>query len=263
MWVATMPVAGVAAPITMIGAVLQSIYEHFAGLTMLNLINPKANNYISPNDAFEADPFDMKYSTFVYGSVEYIKHTLYQIPLCQYYNIPIIAKTLLTTAKEPDAHMAAEIGIHTLIAALAGARAFRCGGLLSTGEIYCAEQLMMVYEMIEYIKNLVKKEEFNDARLMADEIASVGPGQSFAGRKSTFDLFKKEYWEPELFIHSNLGQWKEMGSKSVWQYARELVKKKIKEHTYKINDDVKKELDTIWEHAKRDQELEDSFKFRK
>ncbi len=263
MWVSTMPVAGVAAPITMIGAVLQSMYEHFAGLTMLNLINPKANNYISPNDAFEADPFDMKYSTFVYGSVEYIKHTLYQIPLCKYYNIPIIAKSLLTTAKEPDAHMAAEIGIHTLIAALGGARAFRCGGLLSTGEIYCAEQLMMVYEIIEYIKNLFRKEEFSDARLMTDEIASVGPGQSFVGRKSTFDLFRKEYWEPELFIHSNLGQWKEMGSKSVWQCARELVKTKIKEHTYQINDDIKKELDKIWEHAQKDKELEDSFKFRK
>lgn len=263
MWVATMPVAGVAAPITMIGAVLQSIYEHFAGLTMLNLINTKANNYISPNDAFEADHFDMKFSTFVYGSVEYIKHTLFQLPLCRHYEIPIIAKSLLTTSKEPDSHMAAEIGIHTLIAALGGARAFRCGGLLSTGEIYCAEQLMIVHEMVEYIKNLFAKEEFSEARLMADEIASVGPGQSFAGRKSTLELFRKEYWEPELFIHSNLGQWKEMGSKSVRQYARELVKKKIKEHTYRIDDTVKKELDKIWDSAKNDKNLDDSFKFRK
>ena len=54
-----------------------------------------------------------------------------------------------------------------------------------------------------------------------------------------------------------------MGAKSVWQNARDLVKKKIKEHTYKIDDDVKKELDKIWEHAKQDKELEDSFKFRK
>lgn len=159
--------------------------------------------------------------------------------------------------------MAAEIGIHTLIAALGGARAFRCGGLLSTGEIYCAEQLMIVHEMVEYIKNLFAKEEFSEARLMADEIASVGPGQSFAGRKSTLELFRKEYWEPELFIHSNLGQWKEMGSKSVRQYARELVKKKIKEHTYRIDDTVKKELDKIWDSAKNDKNLDDSFKFRK
>jgi trimethylamine--corrinoid protein Co-methyltransferase len=263
MWVASMPMAGVSAPITMLGTVLQSIYEHLAGLTMLNLINPGSNNYISPNDAFDADAFDMKFSTFVYGSVEYVKHTLYQIPLCKYYNVPVVAKSLLTSSKEPDAHAAAEIGMHTLIAALAGARAFRCGGLLSTGEIYCAEQLIIVHEIVEYIKNLLRREEFTEDRLMVDEISAVGPGESFIGRKSTFENFKKEYWEPELFIHSNLGQWREMGSKSLRQCARGLVKKKIKEHTYTIDPKIKNELDRIYERAKEDRKLEGSFKFRR
>jgi len=262
MWVSTMPVAGVSAPITMLGTILQSMFEHFAGLTMLNLINTKANNYISPNDAFEADAFDMKYTTFVYGSAEYIRHTLHQIALCKYYDIPIMTKTLLTSSKEPDAHAAFEIGVHTLIAALDGARAFRCGGLLSTGEIYCAEQLIIVHEIVEYIKNVLKREEFSEARLMVDEIESVGPGQSFVGRKSTLEYFRKEYWEPALFIHTNLGQWKEMGSKSIWQYARELARKKIKEHTYRIEENKKRELDKIYESAKKDKKLEDSFKFR-
>jgi len=261
MWVSTMPVAGVSSPITMIGTLLQSMYEHFAGLTMLNLINTKSFNYISPNDAFEADPFDMKYSTFVYGSAEYTRATLHKIALCNYYNIPIIAKSLLTASKEPDAQAAFEIGVHTLIAALAGARAFRCGGLLSTGEIYCAEQLVIVNEIVEYIKNILKKEEFSEERLMVDEIAEVGPGKSFIGRKSTFENFRKEYWEPELFTHSNLGQWKEMGSKSIRQYANEIAKKKIREHTYRIDEDIKKELDKIYEQAKNDKRLEESFKF--
>jgi trimethylamine--corrinoid protein Co-methyltransferase len=260
MWVSTMPVAGVAAPITMIGAVLQSMYEHFAGLTMLNLINTKANNYISPNDAFEADPFDMKFSTFVYGSVEYIKHTLYQIPLCKYYDIPIMTKTLLTTSKEPDAHAAFEIGVHTLIAALMGARAFRCGGLLSTGEIYCAEQVVLIHEIVEYIKQLLKREEFSEERLLVDEIMGVEPGKSFAGLQSTLKLFRQEYWEPELFTHSNLGQWTEMGSKSLRQCAREIARKKIKEHAYRIDENAQKELDRIYEHARKDTQLEDSFK---
>ena len=260
MWVATMPVAGVAAPITMIGAVLQSIYEHFAGLTMLHLINTGANNYISPNDAFEADPFDMKFSTFVYGSVEYIRHTLYQIPLCAYYDIPVMTKTLLTTSKEPDAHAAFEIGMHTLIAALMGARAFRCGGLLSTGEIYCAEQVVIVHEIVEYIKQLLKKEEFSEDRLFIDEILTVEPGKSFAGLKSTLRLFRQEYWEPALFTHSNLGQWSEMGAKSLRQCAREIARKKIEEQSYQAEDDVRRELEKIYRRAERDKQLEDSFK---
>lgn len=263
MWISTMPVAGVSAPITMLSTLLQSMFEHMAGLTMLNLINPKGNNYISPDDAFEADPFDMKFSTFVYGSAEYTRATLHKISLCDYYNIPVIAKSLNTAAKEPDAQASFENGVHTLIAGLAGARAFRTGGLLSCAEIYSAEMLVINYEIIEYIKNIIKKEEFNDRRLMLDEIAEVGPGQSFIGRRSTFENFRKEYWEPELFNHSNLGQWQEMGSKSAWQSTTGIVKKKIREHEYRIDDDVKKELDRIYEKAKKDKKLEDSFKFNR
>jgi len=261
MWISTMPVAGVSAPITMVATLLQSMFEHFAGLTMLNLINTDSYNYIAPDDAFDADPFDMKYSTFVYGSAEYTRATLHKIALCKYYNIPPVAKSLNTAGKEPDAQAAFENGTHTLIAALAGARAFRTSGLLSCGEIYSAETLVINDEIIKYLKKLLHREEFSESRLMADEIKEVGPGGSFIGRKSTFEYFREEYWIPELFSHSNLGQWREMGSKSILQYANETAKKKIKEHEYHIDSDKKKELDKIYDRAFNDEELKDSFKF--
>jgi len=259
MWVSTMPVAGVSAPIFVQSALLQSMFEHFAGLTMLDLINTKSFNYISPNDAFEADPFDMKYATFVYGSAEYARITLHKIALCRYYGIPIMAKTLLTAAKEPDAQAAFEIGTHTLLAALAGARAFRCGGLLNHGELYSAEMLVIVMEIIEYLKNVLKSEEWTEERLMVDEIRAVGPGQSHIGSKATFMNFRNEFWEPELFTHSNLGQWIELGPRSIRQYAQELVKKRIEEHTYRIDEDIRVELDRIYECATGDERLQKSY----
>jgi trimethylamine--corrinoid protein Co-methyltransferase len=260
MWVSTMPVAGVSAPITMLSALLQSMFEHFAGLTMLNLINTKSYNYIAPDDAFEADPFDMKYSTFVYGSAEYTRTTLHKIALCNYYKIPVIAKSLNTAGKEPDAQAAFENGVHTLIAALAGARAFRTGGMLSCAEVYSAEILAITHEIFKYLKTVLKKEDFSEERLMMGEIRAVGPGKSYIGRKSTFEHFRNEFWEPELFQHSNLGQWKEMGSKTIWQYANEIVRKKIEQHIYRVDGDVKKELDKIYIRAEKDEQLENSFK---
>lgn len=256
MWAGTLPIAGVNAPITMIGAILQSMFETFGCLAMLNLINKKGYNYIQVIDSFIAHPFDMKYSTFTYGSAEDIQCALYKISLHKYYGIPISVKSLLTSGKEPgDAQSAFEIAVFTLISALAGARIFRCGGLLTSAEVYSGEQLVIVMEIIEYIKNLIKKREFSEKRLMVDEIAEVGVGQSFIGRKSTIELFREEYWQPELFIHSNLGQWQEMGSKTMWDYARERTKKLISEHTYMIDEDKKKELDRILEVAKKDRQL--------
>jgi trimethylamine--corrinoid protein Co-methyltransferase len=253
-------VAGVSSPITMLSTLLQSMFEHFAGLTMLNLINTTANNYISPDDAFEADPFDMKYSTFVYGSAEYTRATMHKIALCKHYNIPLIAKSFNTSAKEPDAHAGFEVGVHTFVSALAGARAFRTGGTLSCCEVYSAEMLVIEHELLQYIRTVLQKEDFSEERLMADEIREVGPGRSFIGRKSTFDNFRKEYWEPELFTHSNLGQWKEMGSRSIWREAGEIAKKKIRGHSYRADDDTRKELDRIYERAMDDPQLRESFR---
>jgi trimethylamine--corrinoid protein Co-methyltransferase len=261
MWAGTLPIAGVNAPITMLGAILQSMFETFGCLTMLNLINTKGYNYIQVIDSFIAHPFDMKYSTFTYGSAEDIQCALYKISLHKYYGIPLSVKSLLTSGKEPgDAQSAFEIAVFTLAAALAGARIFRCGGLLTSAEVYSGEHLVIIMEIVEYIRNLIKSREFSDERLMVNEIAEVGVGQSFIGRKSTMELFKKEYWQPELFIHSNLGQWQEMGSKSMWDYANERVKKLISEHQYRIDDDRKKELDRILEIAKKDQKLIDAYK---
>jgi trimethylamine--corrinoid protein Co-methyltransferase len=152
------------------------------------------------------------------------------------------------------------VGAHSLIAALAGARAFRTAGLLSCGEIYSGEMLVVINEILNYLKATLKEEKFSEERLMMDEIRAVGPGQSHIGRKSTFDNFRKEYWEPALFLHSNLGQWKEMGSKSIWQYTGDMVKKTIKAHTYTAGDDVLKELDKIYKRAREDKQLEESFK---
>jgi trimethylamine--corrinoid protein Co-methyltransferase len=262
MWVATMPQAGVTAPITILGTVLQSMFEIFAGLTVLHLMNPKGNNYISPADAFEANTFDMKYTTFVYGSVEYIQHSLHQIALCRHYGIPIIVKSLLTTAKEPDAHAAAEMGIHTFITALAGARAFRCGGLLSTGEVYSGEWVVILHEMIEYIKQLLKSEDFSEERLMIRDIVDVGPGGTYVDKRSTYELFRKEYWTPRLFEHSNVGQWIELGSKSIRRQAQELARKLIAGHQYSVGAEVKRELDRIYARAQRDPALEKSLKLQ-
>ena len=58
----------------------------------------------------------------------------------------------------------------------------------------------------------------------------------------------------------NLGQWQEAGSKSLWQYAIDRAKKLIAGHTYQIDPDKKKELDRIYDAAKKDKKLEDSFK---
>jgi trimethylamine--corrinoid protein Co-methyltransferase len=149
-----------------------------------------------------------------------------------------------------------------LITALAGARAFRCGGLLSTGEVYSGEWVVILHEMIQYIRQLLKSEDFSEERLMIRDIAEVGPGGTYVDRRSTYELFRKEYWMPRLFEHSNVGQWIELGSKSIRRQAQELARELIAGHEYAIEAGVKRELDRIYERAQRDEALERSLKLQ-
>jgi trimethylamine--corrinoid protein Co-methyltransferase len=150
------------------------------------------------------------------------------------------------------------VGVYTMMAALAGCRTFRCAGLLSSGELYSAEKLVVDYEIVQYIRRTLEPEEFSDETLLSDEIAAIKPGESFLEHPSTFKFYKSHYWDPSLFTHSNLGQWQEMGSKSLYRYANERAKRLLKEHSYEIEPEKKRELDRIFAVAQKDEELANS-----
>ena len=159
----------------------------------------------------------MKYSTFVYGSAEDARGTMDKLAIHKELGLPLVAKSLLTGAKQVDAQCAHEVGVYTMMAALAGCRTFRCAGLLSSAELYSAEKLVVDHEIVQYIRKTLEPEEFSEETLLADEIAAVKPGESFLEHPSTFKFYKSHYWDPALFTHSNLGQWQEMGSKSLYR----------------------------------------------
>jgi trimethylamine--corrinoid protein Co-methyltransferase len=255
MWAGTMPISGVNAPLLEKAGILQAMFETLACLTMLNTINRKGYNYIQVIDSFIVHPFDMKYSTFVYGSAEDARGTMDKLAIHKELGLPLVAKSLLTGAKQVDAQSAHEVGVYTMMAALAGCRTFRCAGLLSSGELYSAEKLVVDHEIVQYIRRTLEPEEFSGETLLAEEIAAIKPGESFLEHPSTFKFYKSHYWDPPLFTHSNLGQWQEMGSKSLYRLANERAKKLLKEHSYQIEPEKKRELDRIFAVAQKDQEL--------
>ncbi|MCE5259632.1 MAG: trimethylamine methyltransferase family protein [Chloroflexi bacterium] len=252
LWVATMPVAGTTAPITLAGAYLQSIAELLAGLTLIYLLADDAPVYYSIIDSIRAYPFDMRYASFVYGSPEDLLATLMQIQLNSFYHIPVVAKSLLTTAKLPDAHAAAEKSAHTLAAAMLGARIFTNAGLLAVDDIYSAEQVVVDYEIVQYVKRACQGLRFDDAALAVSAIEEVGLGGSFIGHESTLQQYRQATWDPALFTHSTLHQWQGQGSPELAARAREIARTRIAQQDYVLDADKRRELDKIYQRAARD-----------
>lgn len=252
LWVATMPVAGTTAPIHMLGAYVQSVAELLAGLTLIHLLADGAPIYCSIIDSVRAYPFDMQYAAFVYGSPEDLLATLIQVQINAFYGIPLVAKSLLTTAKQPDAHAAAEKAAHTLAAAMMGARIFTCAGLLAVDEIYSAEQLVIDHEIVQHVARVCEGFEFSDETLAVEAIAEVGPAPAnFLDHDTTLANFRTATWRPNLFTHTTLRQWQERGSPSVVGQARQIARRLIAQHDYTLDADRRRALDEIYEHARR------------
>jgi trimethylamine--corrinoid protein Co-methyltransferase len=249
-WVATMPVAGTTAPIFMPGAYVQSTAELLAGLTLLHLLSDGVPIYCSIIDSIRAYPFDMKYASFVYGSPEDLLATLIQIQLNQFYGIPIVAKSLLTSAKWPDAQAAAEKASHTLAAAMMGARIFQGAGLLSVDEIYSAEQLVIDYEIVQHVKRVCEGFDVTDETLAVPVIEEVALGVgNYLAHPTTLAHHRKATWDPGLFTHSTMRQWLDKGMPDLFGQARKIAKKRIAQHNYLLDVEKRRELDTIYARA--------------
>lgn len=253
-WVATMPVAGTTAPIFMAGAYVQSVAELLAGLTLIYLVGDRRTPiYCSIIDSIRAYPFDMRYAAFVYGSPEDLLMTLIQAQLNRFYDIPLVAKSLLTTSKCPDAHAAAEKAAHTLAAALAGARIFTCAGLLSVDEVFSAEQLVIDYEIVQHVKRVCEGFDFTEETLAVPAIEEVALSNgNFLEHPCTLANHREVTWDPGLFLHSTMRQWQERGMPDLIGRARQIARKRIAQHDYSIDAGIRRELDRIWQRASRE-----------
>lgn len=251
MWCATMPIAGATAPIYFLGAYVQSMAELFAGVTLLNLINTcKEPPVCSIIDSIRAYAFDFKYASFVYGSPEDIIGTLLQIQLNNQYNIPVVAKSLLTTSNDIDSQLGAELMAHTLAAALAGARIFTGAGLLAVDEVFSAEKIVIDNEIVQYAKNIVEGFGFSEDYLSVDIIKEIGIGGNYLSHDSTLIDYKDALWYPEVFEHIMLRNWKKRGEPDLRDKIRMIAKERIKNHNYRLPGDILKELNSIYKKAK-------------
>lgn len=203
MWIGTMPIAGLNAPIFMLGAHVQALAELMAGTALLHMLSEgKVPLFWTPIDSVRAHPFDMKHAAFVFGSAEDQIGTVLQAQINAQYGVPLVAKSLLTTAHEPDEQAASEKASHTLLAALAGARIFTNGGFLAVDSYVSPAQMVIDHEIVEYVKHVIGGICVDDEAMALSAIQEVTGGNTdFIMHDSTYKHFREAAWYPDLFTH--------------------------------------------------------------
>ena len=255
LWVGSFPMYGVTAPVYIESGMAQSAAELFAGYLMLRLLHGDAPVYIQVIDSIMGHPVNWRFANVVYSTIEDILKTVYQISLNNFYNIPLVGVSVLSNGKEEDCQQGFEKGVHTLIAALLGARAFRTAGLLAQDMLYSPVQLVLDHEMLRFIQTLLAKRAFDPSRILVGEIAGVAPGGTFLEGALTLENFRREYSEFPLFDSAPGGQ----GAESLTRRALDVVRDRIARHEYHIPGDRQRELDRIYSQALHDRQLIDAY----
>ncbi len=256
MWVGSMPVAGLNAPIFLFGAHVQALAELMAGIALLYaLTENKVPIYWTPIDSVRAHPFDMHHAIFVYGSPEDAAGSILQAQINRRYGCPLVAKSLLTTAREPDEQAAAEKSSHTLLAALLGFRIFTNAGFLSTDEYLSPVQMVIDHEIVEYVRRVVAGVADDDCALEVslEAVRQVAAGSGgFIEHETTLRNFRRAAWDPPLFSHLGLkATLSGRGVPSLVERARRMAQQHIAAGDYILPEPDRRILEAIYREAEK------------
>jgi trimethylamine--corrinoid protein Co-methyltransferase len=208
--------AGAMAPVTMAGAVAQSIAEALCAVVLAQIIRPGAPCAIG---TFTSN-VDMKSGAPAFGTPEYMRATQMTGQLARFYRLPLRASGVCA-ANVPDGQAMWETSNSLWSAVQAGAHmVYHAAGWLEGGLIASPEKFIMDCEILQQIQR------YMDPVLTAtgpDEIAveairEVGDKGHFFGIQHTQDRYTTAFYAPFLSDWRNYEAWEAAGA--VWTPAR-------------------------------------------
>ncbi len=251
MWIGTMPVAGLTAPVFLFGAHVQALAELMAGTALLyTLTDNRVPIFWTPIDSVRAHPFDMRHAIFVYGSPEDQIGTLLQAQINRRYGCPLVAKSLLTTAREPDEQAAAEKCSHTLLAALLGFRIFTNAGFLSDDDYLSPVQVIIDHEIVQYVRHVVEGIACDEQTMALEAIREVvASGGNFIEHVSTLRGFRQAAWDPPLFAHIGRKAQGAQAAPPLLERARNKARQLIRAGDYVLPEAERRILERIYQRV--------------
>ncbi|MHB8997539.1 MAG: trimethylamine methyltransferase family protein [Armatimonadota bacterium] len=192
----TMPVAGVATPVTLAGSTVQTIAEVLA----LNCLSMAVDGRLCGNVAGPL-AFDMRTGihTQVGPDVELVGLAGRQMGAYVFGGEFTGIGGPTTTAQTPGAQSVMEKALSTMFAICSGLRSFGSLGILATADVGSVVQLMLDLELMKHFERLLQGVEVDEERLAEEVIKEVAPrGAYYLNHDHTAKFFRSELYMYEL-----------------------------------------------------------------
>jgi trimethylamine--corrinoid protein Co-methyltransferase len=213
----SMPLAGAAAPVTLIGSVVQHAAESLSGIAIHQLANPGAPIVWGGAPAI----FDMRRGTTPMGAIETAMIDAAYAQVGKSLNLPTHAYLGASDAKIVDAQAGLESGVTALVGALAGINMISGAGMLDFLACQSPEKLVVDAEGISMAQRLLAGIEVRTETLATALFEGINFKGDFLKQKITRELFAKEQYLPSAVIdrESNRG-WQAAGSLDTFSRAK-------------------------------------------
>ncbi len=223
----SMPLAGVAAPVTLIGSIVQHAAECLAGIVLHQQAAPGAPIVWGGAPAIVdmrtgATPMGAIETAMIDGGYAAVGHSL---------GLPTHAYMGATDSKVIDAQAGLEAGMTALVGALAGVDLISGPGMLDFLLAQSAEKLVIDAEAIGMAQRLLRGIGTPTESLAVASFEAAGPEGRFLELPETRRLFRSEQFLPSRIIdRSSRRAWLDAGGLDAFGRARVRVEELMATH---------------------------------
>jgi trimethylamine--corrinoid protein Co-methyltransferase len=223
----SMPLAGVAAPVTLVGAIVQHAAESLAGVVLHQLAEPGAPIVWGGAPTI----VDMRTGSTPMGAIETAMIDAGYAAVGQSLGLPTHAYLGATDSKVIDAQAGLETGMTALVGALAGIDMISGAGMLDFLLAQSAEKLVIDADVIGMAQRLLRGVGTPTATLATGFFEAAGPEGRFLELEDTRRLFRGEQFLPSRIIdRTSRRAWLDAGGLDAFGRARVRVEELVAAH---------------------------------
>ena len=232
--IVSMPLAGAAAPVTLLGAVTQHAAECLSGITIHQLAHAGSPIVWGGAPAI----FEMRKGGTPYGAIETAMIDSSYAQVGKALGLPTHTYLGATDTKVLDMQAGMDSTMGFLVGALSGINMISGAGMLDSLLCQSPEKLVIDAEGIAMAKRMLKGMLVQSETLATEFFEGVNfKGGDFLKQKVTMKLFPKEQYMPTKIIdRDSIRGWKEAGSLDTFERARVHVKELLASYTRPVLD---------------------------
>lgn len=228
--------AGAMAPVTMAGAVAQSLAEALCAIALFQYVRPGTPCAIG---TFTSN-VDMKSGAPAFGTPEYMRATQMTGQMARYYGLPMRSSGVCA-ANVPDGQAMWETSNSLWAAVQSGTHmVYHAAGWLEGGLIASPEKFIMDCEILQQIQRYMQPEicATGPEDIAVEAVREVGNEGHFFGIQHTQDRYATAFYQPYLSDWRNYEAWEAAGAIWTPERANKIYKDILQEFTPPVMDDA-------------------------